>query len=73
MADEMHRESWTEGYRAQGKAHRRARVCVSRLIDAAQEGLSAEEPTVRVLHGPKIQCPAPASDIAELHFPLIEE
>src|ERR1700691_1534618 len=73
MADEMQRESWTEGYRAQGKAHRRARVCVPRLIDAAQEGLSAEEPTVRVLYGPKVHCPASATDIAELHFPLIED
>jgi len=43
------------------------------LIDAAQEGLSAEEPTVRVLYGPKVQCPASATDIAELHFPLIED
>ena len=43
------------------------------MIDAAQEGLSAEEPTVRVLYGPKVQCPASATDIAELHFPLIED
>jgi len=43
------------------------------LIDAAQEGLSPEEPTVRVLYGPKVQCPASATDIAELHFLLIED